>query len=658
MDRFQPISITNSSLGAHLYPSEEVFLLTGNVGLYSGPYKSIPHAGGTVYLTSHRLFYIDDTNPHSHSCFLALDLIRETQYYAGFLKSSPKVTVGFDKVIEEDDDGKQSKSNRDTSSKKDLNGGDWREGATVPENEGQGLATKTWICRICAFSNTIGSTDSSLKEATVKCQLCGVTSEIKDLVVEETRTKAKSKTNGALAPSTPAKDSRNGISCPTCTFANHPSMSRCEMCDTLLGTIDPAQLKPPAPTRRSEETIGSRVQTPEEREEERHNRVRLSFRKGGDKAFYSTLKATLQEKRWQNKISTTSNGTTASSRNRFSSQHRNIDGRSASSALNSDNGGDVSAVKRVGIEGIFSQVDLQARGESDEMKDAFRDLEALMNRAKKMVDLAETLNAKLTRQEAAAAATGKGVEGTGDQQNIERATIIRSSLVRLGLPTPAITLDMAKDEMEYNMQLARELAGLLYTGSSPLMGKGRVVTNSINNKSKVQDQLNFNDTNENRRGIMPLDELWCMWNRARGVALVSPACLLAVCKILPTITLPQIDCKTFQSGIRVLHTSKYQSSRFSLRVLSFLGEKKREAEEEPANIKDHIGKVGATTLEIAKKEDCPLYLVNELLTEVEYEIGTIVRDDNGQVSWYENEITQFSWDRWLDHRNSSHSISS
>ncbi|UZJ52122.1 hypothetical protein CBS101457_001442 [Exobasidium rhododendri] len=671
MDRFQAISITNLSLGAHLYPSEEVFLLTGNVGLYSGPNKSLQHTGGTVYLTTHRLFYIDDTNSHSQSCFLTLDLVRETQYYAGFFKSSPKVTLGFEKRSEASDRGEERVSASIANNRKSkLIGEDRKENTAIPDHErGHTLAIKTWICRICAYSNTLESSSPSSSNSTVKCQLCGVASESKDLVMEETKTASKlncsaQRDNQAQASTT----SKNGLSCPICTFANHPSMSRCEMCDTPLGTINPKELKlSTIATTRSEEISESRRHTPVPKEEalERHDSVRLSFRKGGDKEFYSLLKTILKEKHWQksNLISLQTLG--PSSQSRFSSQHRNIDGRSASSALvYGQQDGETGTVKRVGIEGIFSAVDLQAQEESDDMKDAFRDLEALMKKAKKMVDLAELLNAKLTRQEASADAAGRETGGKD-----ETANIIRSSLVRLGLSTPAITLDMAKDEMEYNLQLAQELAGLLYSGASPLMGKGRVLAKQSQEllSSTVTKQQPQQLNGETGKGIIPLDELWCMWNRARGVALVSPKTLLAVCKILPTITAPCIDCKTFQSGIRVLHTSKYQASRFSVRMLSFLAEK------EKLITHDHVGgggrkegeegdggglnsdhpmswSVGATTLEIANQENCPLYLANEILSEIEFELGTVVRDDHGQDLWYENKISHFDWDRWVDSR--------
>lgn len=661
MDRFQPISITNSSLGAHLYSNEEVYLLTSSVGLYSGPYKSIPHSSGTVYLTTHRLFYIDDDKPHSYSCFLPLELIRETQYYAGFLKSSPKVTLVF--APEEDHASVERETVRQNSARgsisKDL---DWRQGASVQDNGiSSTLPSKTWICRICAFSNVIDAAHAGSNDVQVKCQLCGVTTAAKDLVLEASKSsnaQAASSSTKQQSPqksTAPLQTSSDGISCPVCTFANHPSMSRCEMCNTTLGNIEPQVFLSDTKTqaRQSGESLPpSGAQTPVGKESEgiQHSSVRLSFRKSGDKAFYSTLKTTLKDKSWL-KIAIADDARD-SRRDRFSSTHRNIDGRTASSAFEGENGVTNMGPRRVGIEGIFSTIDLHAREDSEDMRDAFRDLEALMTRAKKMVDFAETLNAKLNRQEAAAKRSNGGVALS--KSNDEAANIIRSSLVRLGLPTPAITADMAKDEMEYNVQLAKELAGLLYNGPSPLIGRGRVLSKPLDDLGKAQQaslqssQINVKGSG---RGIIPLDELWCMWNRARGVALISPKTLLDVSQVLPSITSPPITCKTFQSGLRVLHTSRYQMDHFTDRVQGYIEAKRKEGISSDEEIEASKFQVGASTLEIAKAEDCPLHLIGELLNEVEYENGSIVRDEQGEVTWYPNLLIEFDWDHWQAHRD-------
>lgn len=117
-----------------------------------------------------------------------------------------------------------------------------------------------------------------------------------------------------------------------------------------------------------------------------------------------------------------------------------------------------------------------------------------------MVILAQSLNERLTSSQKA----GKGdlaLPGNA-QEREEEATLIRSSLVQLGLPAPALTSDMVKSDEEYYKGLARELGALL-TGTSGTGGaKG------------AREGLMLG---KNGRGVIGLDEAWGLWMRARGV---------------------------------------------------------------------------------------------------------------------------------------------
>lgn len=124
-----------------------------------------------------------------------------------------------------------------------------------------------------------------------------------------------------------------------------------------------------------------------------------------------------------------------------------------------------------------------------------------MAKAKDMVELTSSLNAKLTAQEEQrsrlrtlhpelAASSYLAVDEP------EEAKFIRTSLSQLGLQTTAVTQDMVRDEKEWAEHLAKELASVL-TGAQNNKGKGL-----------MRD-----------RGIVGLDEIWGGWNRARGVGM-------------------------------------------------------------------------------------------------------------------------------------------
>lgn len=125
---------------------------------------------GSIYATNYRLIYVDNNN-QSKSFTINLENISKTEFYTGFLKSSPKVTIYLKNMVNKDN-----------------------------KND--------WICSICSFLNPIDS---------ISCNLCGV---VKD-------------TNNSNRQ-TAQNNSQFDNSCPKCTFKNHPLMTRCELCETTL----------------------------------------------------------------------------------------------------------------------------------------------------------------------------------------------------------------------------------------------------------------------------------------------------------------------------------------------------------------------------------------------------------------------------------------
>ena len=147
-------------------------------------------------------------------------------------------------------------------------------------------------------------------------------------------------------------------------------------------------------------------------------------------------------------------------------------------------------------DGLVRGVESSVQSAQLDMNDALKDLDALMVKAREMVRLAGELNDRLTAVTELNASSGEAEP--------ETATFIRSSLAQLGLRMAdvPVTLDMARDEKRWFEQLARELAAVLQ-GSGGKNGAGM-----------MED-----------RGIIPLDEVWGGWNRARGVG--EATCIFA-----------------------------------------------------------------------------------------------------------------------------------
>ena len=147
------------------------------------------------------------------------------------------------------------------------------------------------------------------------------------------------------------------------------------------------------------------------------------------------------------------------------------------------------------LDSLVRGVESSAQSAQLDMNDALKDLDALMVKAREMVRLAGELNDRLTAVTELNASSGEAEP--------ETATFIRTSLAQLGLRMAdvPVTLDMARDEKRWYDQLARELAAVLQ-GSGGKNGAGMM----------------------GDRGIIPLDEVWGGWNRARGVG--ETTCIL------------------------------------------------------------------------------------------------------------------------------------
>ncbi|KAF6749986.1 EAP30/Vps36 family-domain-containing protein [Ephemerocybe angulata] len=518
---------------ALLYDDEELLGSQDNVGIYDGQQKSPRHQSGTAYITSHRLFYVDGPKPDSCSFSIDLSHVSRTDYYAGLFTSSPKVTLYL--------------------------AGD------VSSESNDEHAPSIWECQVCGNHNSPGFSPSAARI----CGLCGVPRDAADDSTEGSSAPHLSSSLPASGFAGPVqRSSKDPVPCPACTFLNHPSLRTCELCETDL---------PRRPSRRELQSAPvSRPHSPDNDEEgdPANMLIKVSFRKGGDKAIYGALKTSLNGKVWESKAATVDRG-----------------------------GGN----RSVGISGILRTVENSVQERETSMHDALQDLEALMVKAKDMVNLAAELNYKLT-----------AASSTNDEP--EEATFIRSSLTQLGLhiDNAPVTQDMTKDERRWHEELARELAKVLQAGL-------------------MRD-----------KGIVALDEVWGGWNRARGVALIPPATFLQVIPLLPQYTTPQVSTRKFVSGLTVLHTPPYSASAFSARLAGFL-----------------VMHGSRTTLEIALEMELDMEgsneagmsvsLCKEMVEDCERE-GGVCRDDVGQcaivggggvgveVRWWPNLFVGYVWD--------------
>ncbi|RDA85665.1 hypothetical protein CP532_4641 [Ophiocordyceps camponoti-leonardi (nom. inval.)] len=525
------IDLTTALRPSYL-PDEVLLFVQDNVGLYEGKLKLPDQQNGQVYLTSHRICYVDRKEPRANSLALELKHVDRFESYAGFLKSSAKVTL-IPKPLKRSSLDPRAKLDAASSSRTNSASPGRRDGAFRPPSVPPPLTTATWVCTICSFSNpTPVNFDPSAANAYTPlppCLACGIKPTLSHVLKAaiSNASNRQSPVPGfaggpALAgrskasdPALPAVESGSSVhsggppsgadgtttfKCPRCTFSNHPSLLSCEMCGASLLSQPPVSLleqdsataavrtQSPGPVRESKGAgLSGGIDAPEG--------IKISFRSGGDKIFHERLKGAMTQRKWllQNAPPVPRSG------------YRNDDGN-ADDLSDTAPGG---KLKTAGIAGL-EQLGMNMRKNTELLiGSAFEDLEALMSSAKEVVALAE----RLARQNSGASA--------------EENAILAESANQLGLVT---TKDMVGggggSESLYLSELSRNVAEFLSDDSRGVLKRAG--------------------------GIITLVDLWAMFNRARGgVELVSPLDFEKAARLWETLKLP-VRLRTFRSGVMVV----------------------------------------------------------------------------------------------------------
>lgn len=173
-----------------------------------------------------------------------------------------------------------------------------------------------------------------------------------------------------------------------------------------------------------------------------------------------------------------------------------------------------------GVSGVLTRQREEAAAREKTLGEAFTDMTMLMAKAKDMVQLAEQLARGLQKQGSGSAegedgsgAGGRGREGT-------EATELEMMMLSMGIASP-VTRDSAG--ALYHQELARQLADWL----PPVLRSGG--------------------------GMLPLQDVFCLFNRARGSELISPDDLLKACQLWEKLRVP-LQFRVFDSGVTVVQS--------------------------------------------------------------------------------------------------------
>ncbi|KAF9319586.1 hypothetical protein BG003_008693 [Podila horticola] len=550
MDRWDPIQLT-STFRPQLEPYETIQITQDQVGLYDGRLKAEDYPNGTVYLTSERLLYIDAKNPARKSIGLPLRLISGIHNYGGFMSSSPKITLEL-----------YPRGNiADPQSSSDL--------IASQDNASTGLdaslvslslkSEPSWVCSICYNSNQGG---------VMKCAVCGVkkpagsdatptTPAADPFLLNEplyrndvsSNSHSQASLNTAtgfvdVASSDPGSGGGDhpGIACPACTFHNDPFMIQCEICGTQLQDAESVafmlhrQQQHQRSISQLPSTItpsGSTVTAASDNSSQSKDSSSTSSTSGkGIVSSFTNLVYT------RNSPSRDSSKTPTEDTNSVKLSFRAGGNGNFHSALKtamatraweskpkpevakkpaptSADSPTTSNLKLGGISAVMRKVETN-RIETDQvLSQAFQDLQGLMDKAAEMVALAETISNRLAKS---------------NTMDNEQTATFKTYLLSMGIAAP-VTKDTAG--AVFHKELARELVEFIL----PIV--------------------------EREGGTMSLMDVYCVFNRARGVELISPKDLHTACTLFPDLNLP-LRLRKFDSGLLVIQTmARYSDDEVS-----------------------------------------------------------------------------------------------
>ncbi|CAO3652159.1 unnamed protein product [Cunninghamella echinulata] len=574
MKYFQPTKL-NTSKRPELSSKEVILIQQANIGLYEGKTKIEGYQDGVLYLTTHCIIYVNNQDPMDHSAHIFHESIIHIDQQSGFLRSSPKLIIYLDPNIDT------------TNTASTLtNGSMISEDESLSSNMAKTLKIATdlgiWNCPICFNDNTF---------LTDKCELCGVIATQEYLKEQQQKQQSQQRnsttnnnntnTNTNTTTTTIPLPSviEEGIHCPTCTYINHPSLKWCEMCETELNhhqtSIPPSLPKRPLQQQQHSKSDSMLMSLP--------SSSSTSSSSSSLFATTTTINATTKNNITTKKDHFIQLSFHKGGINPFLTQlnetlkEKAWETKSILLSLSSASSNRISKstptspieTRKVGIQSIEQKIRDTASENRDTMTDAFQDLDRLMATATKMVKLAEQISTKMRET----------------QQDKDLSTL-RGYLINLGISNP-VTRDTAGSI--YHQELARELSEFL-------------------NKFLKKDEMK------------PLTDIYCIINRARGVALISPEDLFKACQQFEPLQLPY-RIRSFEgSGLLAVQSIYMDDDESAQRILSHL-----------KNQHGHI-----TALELANIEDWALAVALEQLKIAEQK-GILCRDDSPSgLVFYEN----------------------
>lgn len=223
-----------------------------------------------------------------------------------------------------------------------------------------------------------------------------------------------------------------------------------------------------------------------------------------------------------------------------------------------------------GVAGLMKRAEIDRARKTESQAEAFGDLDALMRQAGEMGRLAENIAAKLGAKERDGAAGDAGLDEAQDRE-------FRSLMSELGFTSTALSTSKSS----YHADLARQLAVFV---------------------ARVLQLRNIPMTT--------LAEVYCLFNRSRGTALVSPQDLFRAASLFGDLGLA-VRLRQLASGLLVVQSEAFSDQQVAQRIQDMLGA-------------DRLTRF-VVAADIAARETVSLQIAAEMLQSCEA-LGSLCRD--------------------------------
>lgn len=522
--------------------AETEIAIQDGVGLYQDELKWLDHQEGRLYLTNRRIIFVDDTS-QGKGVSIELANVKSAEMSGRFLKASPKIALKMVKLVK-----------KVTSS-------------------GQNKETD-WICPICTFPNKsyfpLRIHDDSEIPA---CKTCGVRPD-KEFVMD------------ALSVS---RSSVSDSQCPRCTFINHSSLQKCEICGMSLTEEE---------TESHDDNVEMRLEDMAQTSVD-ENLIKLSFRNGGTRNMYEKLCAAIEVSQWE---------------------AMKLDSKLNKDAVKVDRNPVREADGPIlGIQTLELKSSQDSAAKSMLLNDSLQDLEGLMSKAKELIRLSQSYQRVLMSQS----------EGKSSDKINDNVDLLHNSKNSIKILNNIITKD------EFNSHGKSVYISYLKKDSS--------------NSSLYMDELSrhvfefimeFNLLDQ-RNGILTLFELYTIYNRARGMSLVSPDELKAAVLKFKELNLPLRLFEIEPTGAAsvgkfyVISQSTFKKNSLISKIHKILNS---------ANGTDEYRGFSVLQFQTQQGLNINHSILTSILEENASQEGELCIDQQLEgVFYYENEIIRFEW---------------